>query len=292
MAKESNPKNNQYLPQVYPDPFQSVTMNPDAINNFIDGLGIRFMHFQAIPDPLFKRSEDSPRHSFNQEDSYMFEKTNVYTRENGFLYFPKAVVVGIFMSNSKNLQSSSAGLHNFSTASISFNRYYEGTTEVVEISEYDKLIPCENGVEFFTTSWQSLDHNPTGTDRLQYPAIAVRILIDSSGKTYKQDVDFTLQEGQIKWTGSNRPGYDKDTGRGRVCSVRYIYRPYYYVREVGHDIRIRPSIDQDTGIVSSKGSGPMCSIQREYVFVNSRNADDSDITQQLDNMDTDNTGPR
>jgi hypothetical protein len=292
MSKESNPKNNQYLPQVYPDPFQSVTMNPDAINNFIDGMGIRFMHFQAIPDPLFKRAEDEPRRSFNQEDSYLFEKTNVYTRENGFLYFPKAIVVGIFMGNSKNLQSSSAGLHNFSTASISFNRYYEGTTEVVEMSEYDKLIPCENGMEFFTTSWQSLDHNVSGIDRLQYPALAVRIFIDSSGKTYKQDIDFTLIDGQIKWTGSNRPGYDKNTGKGKVCSIRYTYKPYYFVRELSHDIRIRPSIDPDTGAVSAKASGMLATIQREYVFVNSRNADDSDITQQLDNMDTDNTGPR
>lgn len=291
MSDESK-RDNQLLPQNYSDPFQSVAMNPHAINSFISGLGIRFLHLQAIQDPLYKNSEGDPRHSFDQQDNYMFENSSVFTRENGFLYFPKKVVVGIFMNNSKNLKSIDAGLYSDSGAMVTFNRFYEGTNEIVEISEYDKFIPCELASEFFTTSLHQFEHNPSGIDRLQFPAEAVRILIDSDKKTYQQGVDFQLIEGQIKW-GENRPGYNKITGKGKVCAIRYIYKPYMYCKQVMHDIRVRPEIvDINTGETKSTASGMLCLLQRDFIFLDKRTADDTDVQAQLNAMDTQNTGPR
>jgi hypothetical protein len=286
-------KDNNFINQTYNDPFDSVAMNPHAINSFISGLGVRFMHFQAVQDPLYKSSESDPRHSFNQQDNYMFENSNVFTRENGFLYFPKKVVLGIFMNNSKNLRNIDPGLYSDSGATVSFNRFYEGTDEVVEFSEYDKLVPCECPTEFFTTSLQEFEHNPTGIDRLQFPAEAVRILIDSDRKTYQQNVDFQLISGQVKWNEGKAPGYNKTTGKGKVCSIRYTYRPYMYIKMVLHDIRVRPEIsDISTGETKTTASGMLCQLQRDFIFLDKRNADDTDIQSQLNAMDTQNTGPR
>lgn len=293
MGDESSKQGNTFINSEFPDPFNSVEINPHATNSFIAGLGIRFLHLQAVPDPLYKNSEGDPRHSFNQEDSYMFENSPVFVRENGFLYFPKKVVIGIFSSNDKNLKSIDPGLYSESGAMISFNRYYEGTQEVVEMSEYDKLIPCESADQFFSTSMQQFEHNPTGIDRLQFPAHQVRVLVDSDAKTYQQGIDFTLNKGQIQWNPGKEPGYNKSTGKGKVCSVRFTYKPYMYVRMVYHDIRIRPEIiDSSSGETKSTATGPFCAVQRDFIFLDKRNANDSDIQSQLQAMDSKNTGPR
>ena len=128
---------------------------------------------------------------------------------------------------------------------------------------------------------------------MQFPAEAVRILIDSDRKLYSQGVDFELSNGQIKWNESKAPGYNKLTGKGKVCSIRYTYRPYMYVKMVIHDIRVRPEIaDINTGETKITASGMLCQLQRDFIFLDKRNADDSDIQAQLNVMDTQNTGPR
>lgn len=281
------------IPIQFDRPWKAVRGDAEADNLMTTNFGIRFIHYACMPDPLYQVDLGGIRTSFDQEDNQQFSDNDKFHRENGFLYFRKGIIWGIFQNNSKDFRSIPSGLYSDSGATITLNRYYQDSDEKIKITENDKFIPCELPSEFFSVNWQKFDHNPTGYDRLEFKACEVVDLIDSSGVVYNQNVDFTIQDGNIHWTdGANRPGLDSTSGKGKVCSVRYTYKPYFYVKMVMHDIRIRPAVDPDTGQIVSKSGPLLVSIQADWIYLDRRTANDGDTAAQLDAADTPNTGPR
>ena len=298
---DNNPQSNRTPlsvndnPILFPKPFEGVTADPFAENALISSMGIRFFHYQAVSDPLHQVDSGGLRHSFDQESLQQFEDTDRFQRENGFIYFKRGIIHGVFSGNSKDLKYLPAGLYTDSGASLSLNRYYENSTDKIEVSENDKLIPCELPSEFFTTISHKFDHNASGIDRLQFKAVNVRYLIDSAGVMYEQDVDFVLDCGVVKWNngpGVNRPGLDPLSGKGRVCGVRYTYKPFYYIKMIMHDIRIKPMLDPNTGEIRATAGPVLVNIVADWVYLDRRTASGNAIDAQLDAGDTDNTGPR
>lgn len=287
-SDEANPIQMQYN-----RPFDSVKSDGSVEGSFINNTGIRFFHYAAVQDPLYKVRSGDLRHSFDQEENQQFADDDRFHRENGFIYFKRGIVWGIFMGNQKKLNYLSAGLYTSDGATMSLNRYYEGTSKKVDISENDKLVPCELPEEFYTPISHSFDHNPTGIDRLQFKAHCVSELIDSAGRIYVQDVDFTLQCGAVHWIdGRNRPGIDPLSGRGRVCGIRYTYRPFYYIKLVLHDIRIKPVIDPNTNEIKAKIGPILVQAQADWVYLDRRTASPDAVDAQLDAPDGSNTGVR
>ena len=230
-GNKSQDSNN--IPEVYNKTFDAVRADSSVEGSFINNLGIRFYHYVAVQDPLYKVKSGDLRHSFDQEENQQFEDSDRFQRENGFIYFKTGIIFGIFMNGSKDLKHLSAGLYTDAGATMSLQRYYLDTGKHVRISENDKLIPCELPKEFYTTITHSFDHNPTGIDRMQFKVDEVSHLVDSAGLIYEQNVDFTVKNGYVDWIpGKDRPGIDPLTGMGRVCGVRYTYRPYYYIKLV------------------------------------------------------------
>lgn len=280
MAKESSKKGNTFTVPTYSDPFESVLINKEATNSFIEGAGIRFMQFMALPDPSYKVEENAPRDSFNQNDYYRFEdNSGVFLRENGYIYYPKKIITAIFMNNSKNLQYIPAGLYNSSEAMLSVNGLYEEDSESVKISEYDKLVPLELSKNFYTVSWEQFKFSVNNVTKLQYPVDSVEILIDSNRREYKAGTDFKIEDGMLKWSGGSTPGLDPKTGRGMICSIRYMYKPNWYVKSVAHDIRVMPKFLVD-GAYEISNRGPLLTVVREAIFENKRNANELDSTSQ------------
>ncbi|HUM42186.1 MAG TPA: hypothetical protein PKI14_04480 [Fervidobacterium sp.] len=290
---QSSKDGNTFHPNTYDHPFPSVTMGSEAINNFISGMGIKFTHYKAMPDPLFKLSEGDVRDSFDQEDGYQFSDSKTFIRENGMLYIKQQTIVGIFMNNNKNLASMGGGMYVDSNGMISFNRYYENSTKVARIAEYDKFIMSDCPSELLTTNWQTFEHNPTGIDRMQFAVEDVEFIVDSAGVSYEKNIDFEISKKVIQWKSgpkAKRPGMDPLTNKGRVCSIRYQHIPILYVQQVMHDLRVRPDIID--GQVKAVASGVLCQVRRDYIFLDKRTANDADIESQLDALDTSNTGPR
>lgn len=281
------------VPTQFSRPFEAVRPDMPAENFFIANQGIKFWHYVAVVDPIYQVNSGDARHSFDQEENGQFEDQGRFHRENGFIYFRKEIVYGIFQSNSKDLKYLTAGLYTDSGAMVTVDRYYKATGEKVEISENDKLVPCELPSEFFTTISHKFDHNPTGIDRLQFRAINVSHLIDSQGIIYIQGEDFNLRQGCIEWiNGKNRPGIDPISGKGRVCGVRYTYRPFFYIKLVVHDIRIKPSLHPVTGEVSATAGPILVQVQADWVYLQRRTAADNVSDAELSAGDTSNTGPR
>lgn len=295
MADQSDRKPGEYkdVPIIYDDPWNAVRPDAAAENLHIANQGIKFHHYMCVPDPLFQHEAGDVRHSFAADDgNEQFVANDRFHRENGFIYVKTGVVYGTFMGNAKDFKAIAAGLYGSSGATISLNRYYVGTEQKINMSENDKLIPCELTSEFFSVNWQKFTHNPTGVDRLQFKACEILFLIDSDGIQYMPGRDFNLENGSIRWIdGADRPGLDTLSGKGKVCAVRYTYKPFYYVKMMLHDIRIRPVLNMDGG-VEAKAGPVLATVQADWVYLDRRTNDDKDPAAVVDEGTGTNTGPR
>jgi len=102
-------------------------------------------------------------------------------------------------------------------------------------------------------------------------------IVDSRNIQYTQNVDYTITEdGNIRWLpGGKNPGIDPLTGKGRLYSIVYLYRAFYYVVALPHELRIT---NVTVGNVRAPARMPMHAvIMREYIF---RNQQKGDLTNQ------------
>ena len=284
------------VPDLFNKPFDSVKSDISAEFSLIRNTGIKFMHWACVADPLFKHEDGSLRHAFDQEENQQFEDRKEFQRENGFLYFKRGIVYGIWTGNSKDLRYLTSGLYTSAGATVSLDRYYFDSGKQIELSENDKLIPLEYPKEFYTTINHKFQHNPTGIDRLQFPAYNISILVDSAGVLYNQGIDFVLDRGAIRWVdGKNRPGIDPDSPdgtQGRICAARYTYRPFYYIKMLLHDVRLKPTLNSQTGEVKTEAGPVLAQLVADWVYLLNNTSSNNAPNAQLEAGDTPNVGPR
>jgi hypothetical protein len=93
-------------------------------------------------------------------------------------------------------------------------------------------------------------------------------VIDSTGATYTLGADFCITKaGDVRWIiGGRNPGIDPDTGSGRVYSIRYYYRAFWYVLNLPKEIRITNVTEN--GIRTPERMPEHCVIVRENIFHN------------------------
>lgn len=280
----------------FESPWDSVIPNSDATNHFISGLGIVFNHYVAIPNVIYESNLGDLRRIFPEELPATSPDKRFDYIENGFLYKYAGQVWGIFQGNNKQFREIPSGLYTQSGAFITFNRYYRNTNKYASFAEYDKLIPCVSGHQFFSVNWEKTQVSLSGTNRLQFLATEIEYVVDSAGRIYDQDVDYKLVKGDLCWIsrpGADRPGIDPLTGRGRVISVRYKYKPTYYVKSLAHDIRMHASFDsqgepsyplsvQPNGDVTYKPGPSSVNIVADFVFLDRRTADENGPDAQLE----------
>lgn len=299
MSQDSGkfPPNSNIVPNLFNKPFDSVSSDISGAEfQLIRNTGIKFMHYAAVADPLFKHDDGGIRHSFDQEELQQFEDRKEFHRENGFLFFKRGIVYGIWANNTKDLKYLTSGLYTSAGATISLDRYYADSNKHVELSENDKLVPIELPTEFYTTLTHKFRHNPTGIDRLQFPAYNISTLIDSSGILYNQGIDFTLDRGTIKWVdGKNRPGIDPEVQngtQGKICAARFTYRPYYFIKMILHDIRIKPALNAQPNNPKPKAGPILAQIVADWVYLLNNTSNPNAPDAQLESGDTPDSGPR
>lgn len=307
MKKESDRTQHENILMDYNSPWDSVLPNNSATNNFISGLGIIFNHYKAIPNPVYEANIGDMRRTFPEEFNQDPNNPQFDFVEDGFLYKYAGQVWGIMQGNNKRFADLAGSLYAKAGAFVTFNRYYRGTDEYASFAEYDKLIPCVSGKEFFSVNWEKLTSNNTGINRLQFPACEVEYLVDNRGVEYFANKDFALENGYIKWlslSNSNRPGIDPATGRGRVVSIRYKYKPTFYVQFLAHDMRIHATLNEmgelvngletlPDGSIQYKSGPPAVNIVADFVFLDRRTNEPDQVDSQLETQeDGDNVGPR
>jgi hypothetical protein len=127
--------------------------------------------------------------------------------------------------------------------------------------------------------WQLFQHHESGKDKLKYPIEQVLgDIIDSRGERYKVGIDFEVcGDGSIDWIGRQPtpeldlgPGLSNgfSTDRGMVCSIRYLFRPYWYVGVIPHEVRVSQIQSDSTGERKLTRMPQAAVLHREYVSLN------------------------
>jgi hypothetical protein len=221
-------------------PNETVQFDAEAFDTFIKTHGVQFTLHKAMKCPVGMVDPDDIRKPHPHHANCV----------GGFLLNQVGTITCTFIANNKESHYLDPGRVDGSNATISLPRFYDEVCsgppdQRVEVAVYDRLYFKDESMTVPT--WQLTEAHITGHDRLLFPVVCVEYLVDSNGINYYQDKDFVIQNGQIVWTGTNRPGIDPKSQKGVVYSVRYRYRPYYYVKQILHEIRLIQKENEFTG---------------------------------------------
>jgi hypothetical protein len=254
MANQPNPPHYDMLM-----PMQATSFDPVSFDQFIRSNGVTFVHHAAILCPLGVTDRfDARSHAGHPGCT------------NGFVYKVMGELTGSFSQNQMTAQLGEVGIYDGSTVQVTLPRFYdtlENEAPEVIVQHYDRFYLKDCPANTVTT--QRVEAHQSGLDRLQYSATKVVVVMDSNGKEYAEGADFCLDNGSIRWTSGNRPGYDPETGKGMVYSVRYHYEPFYYVKTLIHEVRVCRVTDPMTGEVELVRMPHGVLLQREYAFESS-----------------------
>lgn len=207
-------------------PFQPVTFDQDANNAFINAHGFKFEHHKAIICPLGMTDSmetRSPRHDHP-------------ACSNGFIYEYAGDVTVLVKNNSAVLSLQEVGIYDGSVLDVTFPTFYDDDkNKTVFVQLYDRFVVKD--VNFLVPNTQRFDAQVSGLNKMTYKVEKVEFLMDSQGVRYGPE-DYEVRNGAIVFTGTKVPPFDPVLNRGSVCSIRYLYTPFFYASRLMHEVRL------------------------------------------------------
>jgi hypothetical protein len=261
------PKSVEALPQ--------HSFNLSKQDQFIQGLGIKLVHYRAMPSPIGLKDRGEYRRSDALDT----------ISENGMIYKECGEFTAVFLGNSKSNNNLEGGIFDQSTARITLPRFYDADSpshpnEEINLAIGDRVYIKETEVKVI--NYQRVEYNPNHSDYLQFPALCVEFLMDSRGIEYNEGVHFKIDKnGNIQWkSGQKNPGIDPDTGKGRVYSIRYKYNAHWYIVSIPNEVRMTNITEGDTRKPARMPY--QAYIQREYVYHNKARTDQPDQNEKTE----------
>lgn len=261
---------------------QSVQFDADAFDNVIRGQGVLLTHQRAMRCPSGMRDKnDSIRkvHSAHPNCS------------NGFIYYDMGSFQGLLTGNGLNAESRDIGNVDSSSAQLTLPRRYnpvgDEPTDRILVAPMDRFYFADESI--IVANWELVDSSISGSDRLSFPAIKINKVVDSNLKEYSPS-DYRIVKGNISWVNDS-PGLDPETGLPVVYSVHYYYRPFFYVKSMGHEIRVT-MVEDALGNRTLEKMPQSCTVQREYVFLNEEPQEDASSARQWRQPSDGSFGPR
>ena len=260
----------RYKPtSTYPTQFpggEAVSFDPVAFDEAIKSQGVMLEHHQGMRCPVGM---------VDRHDTVRRPHEHHAGCQNGFLYRCEGVFQGLFTGNNANLEFRDQGLADSSQSQVTAPRFYSSDTEVepkrVYLSPMDKLY--YRNEKILVPHWELIESSPDGNDRLQFPAVQVSRVVDNRNVSYGPG-DYEVRAGNIVWLGQSAPGIDVETGKGRVYVVHYLYRPWWYIKTMSHEIRVTNIDNDQTGERQAEKMPQSCSVVREYFYL-SKESDDA-----------------
>ena len=169
-------------------PFDPVTFDKNAFDEFLRANGTVLEHFKAIKCPIGKTDLDDPRspHSAHSGCS------------NGYIYKCVGTVTAWFNNNSAMTALSDVGILDGSVVQVTFPTHYDNPSDKeVSIMMHDRFYLRDYPVSVPHT--QQFESNIIGIDKLSFPVDCVEEIIDANGKEYGPG-DYAIKEGQLVWT--------------------------------------------------------------------------------------------
>lgn len=246
---------------------ETHSFDPDAFDEAVQSQGVRVVHHSAMRCPVGMIDVNDSRKPHDDHENC----------SNGFLYVTSGTVRALFTGNSSQARTTEMGILDGSTVQITLPRHYDDSDKQIYAAMYDRFYLADDG-DVTVVNWQLFESHATGIDRMRYPIASVEHIVDADGKAYSPDA-YEVRNGAIHWKPGKGPGANpKKPGKGMVCTIRYRYRPYWYVKSIVHEVRVT----QLTDMLGERKLHRMpyaLVLQREYLFENS-GQDPNDPTPQ------------
>jgi hypothetical protein len=237
------------MPTYIPD----VSIRGESWDQLAENRGIRFLHKIAAPCPNMKRLVDN-----NHDPECPF------CDGSQILYVQEKEIWGTFSNNTLEKMFEVQGVWEIGTAVITFpTEYPDGTQAYFNV--FDKLECPDFQIRLSDLKeYQPLTSGETGTN---YPIINVcdmTSVVNNTLKKYVQDVDFTIQNGNISWTPGSEPNYNSIEEIGEVLSITYSANPVYNVIQTLHEIRATQQMIN--GVKTAKRLPQQVLVKRDFLF--------------------------
>lgn len=262
------PKGNQIdtINKFCPQEQQSFDLN--RLDIFVNSLGVDFSHFKAMVSPIGKNDRGDYRRS---------DGVDTIT-SNGMLYRCAGRFTATMTDNSRTQKRSDGGLLDPSESKLVMPRFYNAVDQDdgkrIYLAPGDRLYLSDPDADVKVANYHEMDYQPDIDNEPIFPIVCLEEnIIDSRGIEYVQGNDFIITPlGSIRWlAGGRNPGIDPNTGKGRIYSVRYLYRAFYYVVSLPKEVRVT---NVTAGGVRSPQRMPYHAIiVREYIFHNQNRGD-------------------
>lgn len=250
-------------------PSFAVDFDVEAFDNLIRTQGVRLVHYRALRCPVGMTDIGDNRRPHEDHAGC----------SNGFIYNKAGVVTASLLGNGNELRGTDVGFVDGASATATFPVEYDQscTSETgVYVAPFDRFYLDEEAI--VVPTWQLVKASDTGLDRLQFPAVQVDYMLDNRGKQYECGIDFTLKNGMIVWQPGHAPAADPESGNPAVISIRYRYRPYWYVARMLHEIRVSQLGNPITGERKLVRMQQQVMLNREYLYLNEQNDPNVDGT--------------
>ena len=237
---------------------QAVSLDLEALDNLVLSQGVPLVHWRAMRCPIGMADQSDNRRVHADHSNC----------SNGYIYTRAGVAIGFFLSNAKSNKETAVGPLDAAGVRTTLTRFYQDEANAgqpIYIAPFDRLYLEDSSI--VVPTWETFEMDLTGKTKLHYPAVKVQDLVDSQGRFYQEGVHFTIEKGCLIW-GEDRPGMDPILNKGFICSVRYLYQPYWYAADLGHEIRVTQTEDELTGDRTVKRINQEIRLQREYFFEN------------------------
>lgn len=245
-------------------PSVAVDFDVEAFDELIRTQGVRLIHFKALRCPVGMTELGDNRRPHEDHAGC----------SNGFLYKKAGIITASLLGNGNDPQLRDVGFVDGASFTSTFPLNYDDAClppKAFYVAPFDRFYLDEE--EITVPTWQLVRANESGLDRLAFPAVVVEVLVDNTGDSYEQCVDFDIANGQIAWREGRRPPIDLSTGAGVIFSIRYRYRPFWYVGRLLHEIRISQRGNPMTGERKLVRMQQQVLLNREFLFLNEANDD-------------------
>lgn len=247
-------------------PYVQESFDLDRLDDFVAGLGVEFSHYKSFPSPIGKKD----RGDYRRNDG-----VDTIT-SNGMIYKCGGKFTATMTDNSRERHRGDAGTLDPSESKLVMPRFYNTQNGIADgeriyLSPGDRIYVADPTVDVLVINSQQMDYEPSTFNVPMFPIVKLDApLTDSRNIEYIEGVDFSISGGDIEWLpGGKNPGIDPDTGKGRIYSIRYLYRAYWYITQLPKEVRIT-QVTTD-GVRSPERAAYHAIAQREYIYHNQNN---------------------
>lgn len=244
-----------FAPQIQ----ESFDLN--RLDIFVTSLGVDFNHYRAIPSPIGKNDRGDLRRN---------DGVDTIT-SNGMIYRCAGIFTATITDNSREQKRSQSGVVDPSEARLVMPRFYNkeevADGDRIYLMPGDRLYLADPNADVLVANSQEVDYQSDIDNEPMFPIVRLQEkIIDSRNIEYACGIDYNITaEGNIRWlSGGNNPGIDPNTGKGRIYSIRYLYKAFYYVVALPKEVRITNVTSN--GVRSPQRMPMHAIIVREYIF--------------------------